>query len=113
MPTDDRERDHRDADQQRQPRAMDQARKHVAADGVGAERIGATSRPLPERRLQEGGVVGEVGRMGRDHVGEDRHEHHGDDDDEAGDRAVIGAEIAPELAQRMRRRGGGAAAELS
>src|SRR4030095_10313522 len=42
-------------------------------------------------------------RVGRNDVGEDRHQGHDDNDDEAGDRAMIGDEIAPELAQRPRR----------
>ena len=41
------------ADQQRQPRAVDEARKHVAADRVGAERMGEAAAGLPERRFEE------------------------------------------------------------
>ena len=69
---DDRHRDHRDADQQRQPRAVDEPRQDVAADGVGAERIGPRPARLPGGRLQEHRVVGEIGRVRREHVGEYR-----------------------------------------
>jgi hypothetical protein len=41
----------------------------------------------------------------RDHIGEERYEEHGCNDEKAGHRAVIGAEITPEFAERMRRRG--------
>ena len=81
-PDDDRQRDDRDADQERQPRAVDQPRQDVAADRVGAERIGPRAAFLPRRRLQEHRVVGEIGRVGREHVGERRHQQHGDDDHE-------------------------------
>ena len=86
---DDRQRDDRDADQERQARAVDEPRQDVAADRVGAERIRPRAAVLPRRRLQERGVVGEVGRVGREHVGERRHQQHGDDDDEARDGAVV------------------------
>ena len=66
MPDDDRHGDHGDADQQRQPRAVDEPRKDVAADGVGAQRIRPRAARLPGGRLQEHRVVGEIGRIRRD-----------------------------------------------
>jgi hypothetical protein len=44
--------------------------------------------------------------MGRQHIGKDGDQHHGDDHHEAGDGALVGAEITPELPQGMRRSGG-------
>ena len=41
------------ADHQRQPRAVDQAREHVAADIVGAEREALGAARLPDRRREE------------------------------------------------------------
>ena len=43
---DDRQRDDGDADQQREARAVDEPRQDVAADRVGAEQVGASSRRL-------------------------------------------------------------------
>ena len=102
---DDRERDHRDADQERKPRAVNEAGKHIAADRVGAERIGERSALLPERRLEEGRVVGEDRRMRRDEIGNEREQNQNDNDEETRHRAVIGLEMGPEFQQRMRRRG--------
>ena len=57
------------ADEQRQARAENEAREHVAADGVGAERMGKRAAGLPERRQKEAAVVGEDRRIGRNEIG--------------------------------------------
>ena len=103
---DDRERDHRDADQQRQARAVDQPRQDVAADRIGAEQVRARSaRPaMPAAGGRRRCWSGRAGRA-RSRWRTTAISSTDDDDHEPGDRAVVGAEIAPELAQRPGRRG--------
>src|SRR5262249_3779913 len=98
-----RQRHHHDADEEREPRAVEEPRENVAADRIGAERISERSALLPEGWLQEGIVVGQDRRGRRDEAGRGGEGKDRQDDDEPGDGAGIGAEVSPELAQRVRR----------
>ena len=99
-----RERDHDQADDQGEARAIDDPREDVAPDRVGAEQKLGGAAGHPERRCEE--VIAELlGRqMRRDPIGEHRPEDHGDDDDQPADRTLVLAEVVPELAQRPGRR---------
>ena len=83
-------RDHDRADQRR-PRAVDDARKHVAAEQVGAgeelrrRRLVADCEALGEGRIRRDAATED----GADH--DDRHDQHGDDDDARRGRNAIGA----------------------
>ena len=66
--------DHREADEERQPRPVDQARKHVAADLVGAEQEARVAALLPDRRNADEIAKLLDRRVGRDEVGENRGE---------------------------------------
>jgi hypothetical protein len=53
----------RQADQQRRPRAMDQAREHIAAERIGSERkLGALARPQDGRPTMSSGSPGTAHR---------------------------------------------------
>ena len=72
MPTTAPRRHHREADEQRDARAIDQAREHVATDVIGAEQERAGAAFLPDRR-QRGSSrncsIGECGaRSRREHA---------------------------------------------
>ena len=64
------------ADRQRQPRAVQQAREHIASDIIGAERIGADRRPadaeLPSRICTFGSMRRQQRREDR---GDDQQRH--------------------------------------
>ncbi len=101
-----RERHHRNPDQERQAGAVDQARKHVASDGIGAEQVGERPAVLPEWRPEKRGVVVEHRRVRRDDIGESGQQHDGGNHRDAGDGAMIGAKRGPELLHGVRRRVG-------
>jgi hypothetical protein len=86
---------------------VDQARELVAAQAVGAQQEAAGAALGPGRRRAHRVAELLVGRVGRDHVGQQRQQHDDDDDDEAGDGALVLAEGEPEGAQRGGRRGRG------
>jgi hypothetical protein len=94
-----RQHDHHKPDQDRQARAVQQARQHVAPHIVGTEGKLAEPAALPHRRGEE--MLAELldGRVRRDDIGEDGDEdqnaHHADADDGA----AILREAAPERAQ--------------
>ena len=71
---DQRKAHHPDADEQRQPRAVDHAREDVAAELVGAEPVRGVWRQQPHDRFDLGGVVGRQDRRkesGRGHADKD------------------------------------------
>ena len=70
-PQRDRHRGDRDADEQRDARAIDGAGEHVAAEMVGAEPVRLGRRAQPLRRLHRDGVAGEQRRGDREQ-GDDR-----------------------------------------
>ena len=93
----------RHADDQRDPRAVDDAGEHVTAELVGAQRI------VPARCLGGDRLVVDGGMVRGQHVGEDRDDQqHGDDRhaDERGDALAETAEADDE--RRLRARDAGA-----
>jgi hypothetical protein len=54
---------------------MDETGQNIAADRVGAERIGDRSALLPERGLEKGRIVGEDRGMRRNEIGEQRQQN--------------------------------------
>ena len=99
----DHERDahHRQADEQRHPRAVDQPRQRVVAVAVGAEREAPRAARVPDRRRAHGVAKLLDRRMRRDEIGEDRDQRRSrDNDDEAEHRAAVLAERGPERGER-------------
>ena len=70
----DNERDahHREADEERQARAVDEPRKHVAADVVGAEQEARRAALLPDRRNADGIAELLDRRVGRNEIRRER-----------------------------------------
>ena len=99
-----RHRDH--ANQQRQSRAVDQAREHVSSDGIGAEQKSRRAICIPRRGCQREFAVLLVRRMGTDDIGEDRQQHQQRNERETDQRAAIACISAPEFAEASRRRAG-------
>ena len=80
---------HREADEQREPRAVDEAREHVAAELVGAEQEASLPPSCPGRRHADEVAKLLDRRIGRDEIGEDRAEDEHAEDDEPGDRRPV------------------------
>ena len=102
-----RQRDHEATDQERQPGAVNEAREYIAADVVGAEDEPPGPALLPNRRHQKRVAILLVGIVRRHDIGEDREQRDDGDDHHAHDRALVLAEVDPELPQRMGRGGRG------
>ena len=89
------------ADEERIAGAEYQSREDVAADGVGAQKIGEPAAFLPGRRDQQRVTVLNDGRMGRDQRREDGDQNDESEDDEADDRPLVFGEVEPELLQHL------------
>ena len=77
--------DHRgEADHHRHPGAEDEPGQHVSAELVGAEQVFGGAARLPERRFEARRQAADLGIMGRQHVGEDRHEGNDEEDQRSG-----------------------------
>ena len=95
-----RDQHHGHADRQRQARAVDQARKDVAADRVRSQQERGRAARLPRRGLEEGRAVGLVGHVRSEPGREQRHQQQRDHHQQPHHRAVVGGKRNPELAQR-------------
>ena len=95
-----RDQDHRKADEERDAGAVDQARKNVAAELVGAEEETGGAAILPGGRHADEVAVLLDGRVGGDEVGEDGAENQEPEDDYAEQRRTILEEIGKEGAER-------------
>ena len=80
------------ADYHRHPGAEDQPRQHVAAELVGAEQVFGSAARLPERRFEARRQAADLGIVGRQHIGENRHQ---------GDRAEDQAGTSGKSPRRM------------
>ena len=99
---------HREADEQRDARAVHEAREHVAAHRIGAEQEARVAALQPERRqLGEAAVLFQRIVRAPGHWRKIATKHDDADDDQADDGAAVFAEGAPEGAKRAGRRGGG------
>ena len=85
---------------------MRQAREHVTADIVGAEREPPSAALGPNGRREKGVTVLLAGVVRRDDIGEGREQDDHHDGEEPDDRPAVAPEIPPELGQRVRRLGG-------
>jgi hypothetical protein len=77
------------ADQERDPRAVDHPREHVAAEMVGAEEVRPAPVGIPEGRVEPVAQRLGGGIVGRDDVGEDGDEDEGEDHQEAEEAGLV------------------------
>ena len=78
--------DRGEAHDHRDPRAEDEPGEHVAAEMVGAEQMRAAAPGLPDRRAEAVAERADLGIVGREQLGEDRHEGDAHEDGRRDDR---------------------------
>ena len=86
-------------DHQRDPRAEEQPREHVAPDFVGSQQVATALRGILEARRQRGAlpvdVVDGIRVERRQLPGENRRRDHQQQHDQSGDRQFVPAEALP------------------